>query len=676
MADPPISTTNDLMITYYIVRYGILRGYPKRVVRRHIVGEIPVKQTGFKDLKSYNGHIYARIRQVERTLWAPHITEVGDILQRLADEQKAEVNSGATKEEAEQNYYENLEYELRRIFDPLDPYFTKAFVQADKDETLERAEEKKRAEKRAKAERTRGRPPYVGDENFNEKTIASRTDMRRKYYWDWKRGEIKLRKDNNEWFTRLQLRKQHALAKKTGAAPDWDRYHEMQRKRLDFVLDKRLTKLKAFHVDDPAEADNIDNRLKALKEQLRSGAINEDTYLREKQNLYKTSSATAKKGFKKRVKQGYRNFVERPLRGFRKLFPVGSDSHIWEVFNLLTILFLGAVVTSFTKDWDFMIGFLSLAGFYVLPLPPELPENARLILKPGDALTWRKMFSRGYLGNHNAAIGFMRSLAKTSAIYWFSMGFVNSKLPFANIGLIVTVFVGYFFLKMTYDAEKPSDVIESLLRFFLGAYFIPFVVIDHIFHSMVLTMISLAFFAIPPIAEEKSGKGEATRSQLFSQYLMYDRILFSVFMMIALIGSGSVPAFSTGFFASLFPGNWQLTGALKATFIYFWTITGIAGFFSSPQTRPTSGFVMLGVATIIYGLGPGTQQVGAGLFGVWFPTVYSTFTSVTAPVTDVFGQLGDTFGTAMTLLVDPVGFANDITNPERKKNAATGEIGA
>ncbi|MFQ5647941.1 MAG: hypothetical protein ACE5FW_01780, partial [Candidatus Aenigmatarchaeota archaeon] len=102
----------------------------------------------------------------------------------------------------------------------------------------------------------------------------------------------------------------------------------------------------------------------------------------------------------------------------------------------------------------------------------------------------------------------------------------------------------------------------------------------------------------------------------------------------------------------------------------------IAGFFSTASTRPTTGFLMLGAATIIFGLGPGTQEFGQALLGQWFPAVYKGVSTTFEPLTDAFGQMTGTLGTAFQLLVNPMGFAQRIMNGTYTTDPATGLKGA
>jgi hypothetical protein len=240
-------------------------------------------------------------------------------------------------------------------------------------------------------------------------------------------------------------------------------------------------------------------------------------------------------------------------------------------------------------------------------------------------------------------------------------------VPFKNIVLIIVCFAGYFSLRGTYQTKPfmAHQYIESVIRFaLLGAFFIPWVIFYGIFQSGLLALLAMAFFTIPPIAEtEEEGEKEFLG--------MFFRFLFAGLMLVALIASGVL-----GEWIPMFTATWQLTGTLRWTFLYFWGISFIAGFFSPTKTRPAMGFIMLGAATIIYGIGPGAQEFGTALLGPWYPVIQNLFSSIAKPFADVFGQFANTFGNALLLLTNPVGYAQSIMNGSYVRDTTTGLTGA
>lgn len=413
----------------------------------------------------------------------------------------------------------------------------------------------------------------------------------------------------------------------------------------------QMDKLKEDYNEGKINEEEYDKHLKDLKKALRD--IDNEVHQRVLRHPKVRSILIGKKG---------KNFFKRIVRaGPPKSWKEGKEKwseHIRKVFMVLVFTILGAVTASFLHSIYFFLGFLFWSMYLLIP-EAEIPRFKGKII-----LTWKELLSKRYLFNTNAGVVFLRAVFKATTIMLFVWAIKTGTVPFQSIALIVVAFIGYYSFKGTYDPAVPSSIIESLVRFGIGAIVIPFWIFYSIFNSLVLTFIALAFFAIPPIAEEK-GESE---SYIFVNYFMFDRIWFAILMFIALVGAGVVPGLS-GLFGGM---NWGLTGTLKATFLYFWLITFVSGFFSSPATRPVTGIFMLGSAVIIYGLGPGMQDVGSALFGPWFPTVYKTVNNIMKPVGDVFNQIGNTFGTAITLLVNPMAFAQSMMNGTYASDPTTG----
>ena len=331
------------------------------------------------------------------------------------------------------------------------------------------------------------------------------------------------------------------------------------------------------------------------------------------------------------------------------------------------IIGIGAVISSLFGNYWFFIGFLSV-GLYVLTPSPDSGKFQEGPMGWGHILPWAQ-------GGSHAGFAWIKSITKVSAIICFAYGFKTLGDVF-NIFFVITCLAGYFSLKVGYDPGKPGEFIESLLRFgILGCYFIPLYVFASIFNSYVLAAIAFAFFAIPPMPNTSGNQNlaEVLARGLSGQtayYEMFDKLLFSGLMLFALLGSGvlgDLPLIGTL--------GWALTGTLKATFIYFWIIAAIGGFFSPARERPLTGMLFLGGATIIYAVGPGSQDIGSALLGQWWPTVNEGVTSISEPIGKMFGTLGKTFGDAFLLLTNPVGYATQLMNGSYSNNPV-GETGA
>ncbi|MCX6815198.1 MAG: hypothetical protein NTY20_06130 [Candidatus Aenigmarchaeota archaeon] len=362
-----------------------------------------------------------------------------------------------------------------------------------------------------------------------------------------------------------------------------------------------------------------------------------------------------------------RTIVEKYGGGLRKFSHTGED-FVKKVIFIVALIGIGAVIAASLGNMWFFFGFLSVGLYFLTPPPNEIEHE-------GGPLSWGHMIPFAGKGGAHSGFAWIRSITKVAAIICFAYGF-KSMGDIFNTFFIITCLAGYFSLKLTYSPERPGDFIESLLRFaILGCYFIPFIVFAGIFNSYVLAAIAFAFFAIPPMPETSKGQnlGEILSRGLSGQtayYEMFDKLLFLGLMFFALLGSGvlgDLPLFGTL--------GWALTGTLKYTFIYFWIVSLIGGFFSPARERPLTGILFLGGATIIYGIGPGSQDIGSALLGQWWPSVNQAVTSISEPISKMFGQLGKTFGDAFLLLTNPVGYATQLMNGSYSNNPA-GETGA
>jgi hypothetical protein len=403
----------------------------------------------------------------------------------------------------------------------------------------------------------------------------------------------------------------------------------------------------------------FEKRLEPIQKKYWKGEIDDDEYQRQKDALeteISTSGTVHKKGWA----------VDRVGGPLNKLAKKGGEGML-HAFFAACLVGIGALISAIFGNWWFFFGFLSVSINFLIP-SPDKGEFEKMPMGWGHILPWAQ-------GGSHAGFAWMKSITKVSAIIFFAYGFKSMGDVF-NVFFIITCLAGYFSLKLTYSPERPGDFIESLLRFgILGCYFIPFIVFAGIFNSYVLAAIAFAFFAIPPMPETSKGQnlGEILSRGLSGQtayYEMFDKLLFIVLMGFALIASGSL-----GGIANFLNLGWQLTGTLKYTFIYFWVVALIGGFFSPARERPLTGMLFLGGATIIYGIGPGSQDIGSALLGQWWPTVNENVMAIAEPISKMFGQLGKTFGDAFLLLTNPVGYATQLMNGSYSNNPV-GETGA
>ncbi len=403
-----------------------------------------------------------------------------------------------------------------------------------------------------------------------------------------------------------------------------------------------------------------------LKEKAKAEKWTRVKYKEEKRKL-KEKYIRSKREYKEKVgkeKEKRKAHIGKRVTGFIE-DKWGKD--VMKAFIVILFAALGFAISGAFGSILFLFGFLSLALYYIFPSPDEEtpPRELARQLKE-NPLTWRMVGSRAFLRNPHTVWGFLKTIFKLSTFILFIFGvWYSPMVPFKNIVLIILCFGAYFSLKMTYNTHMPHQFIESVIRFgLLGAFFIPWVIFYGIFQSGLLALLAMAFFMIPPIAEDKQN------TETFAMYEMFDKFIFFGFMLVALIASGVLPL---PWFGEV---GWKLTGTLQWTFLYFWVVSFVAGFFSPAQTRPAMGFIMLGAATIIYGIGPGAQEFGTALLGPWYPVIQNLFSSIAKPFAEVFGQFANTFGSALMLLVNPVGYAQSIMNGTYARDTTTGLQGA
>lgn len=346
---------------------------------------------------------------------------------------------------------------------------------------------------------------------------------------------------------------------------------------------------------------------------------------------------------------------------------------VMSVLLLLFFLGLGALLSAFFGSIYFFVGFLSWGFMYIFPHPDDfnVPKEYLDKVKKNQYGMFLTPFIYGgrTLGHAHVGFGMLRSLLKITAGGAFIFGIMNNaNIPFANLILIVVTMIVHGSLKTTFEREKPYEFFESLIRFMaLGMIIIPFIIFRTIFESWLLAFMAFAFFFVPPIP--------AREEDAPSTYGFLDlglRVFFFLLMGFVLLSSGVL-----GTNLGLSGMDWQLSGAIKYTFIYFWAMSLIAGVFAPPEHRPSMGFVMLGLMTVLYALTPtGEASMGSALLGQWYPTVKTTVESIARPISDMFGQLSMTFGNTLFLIANPVGYANQIMNGSYSTDSTTGLAGA
>lgn len=128
-----------------------------------------------------------------------------------------------------------------------------------------------------------------------------------------------------------------------------------------------------------------------------------------------------------------------------------------------------------------------------------------------------------------------------------------------------------------------------------------------------------------------------------------------------------------GLLVVLQPWTWDTS---TIVFIAIFVLGYISGSAGDKESRQAIGVILIVVSFVIFSMGIGTQLVGQGLFGEWFPTVYQGITTVTQPLGDVFSDLGAMFGNALFLITNPTGYAQSIINGTFQQDPDTGLTGA
>jgi hypothetical protein len=375
---------------------------------------------------------------------------------------------------------------------------------------------------------------------------------------------------------------------------------------------------------------------------------------------YKKRLKKLEDGYHKRIEllnekyKGYK--FPKVGRGARTLISfdefLGKHSeHVSRVMPAIVIFGLGAVISIILGSIIFFLGFCSIALQQLMPPAKEKTDKE----------------GKGTGEWENLGSAYMRSVFKCGAIIAFALGIGQTNRPFANIFLMLVALGGYAAMSITYHAKRPDELVESLIRFgFLGVLVIPLFIFGQIFGSPLLGIMALLFFAVPPI---RVGGGETEAVERTFAYQIW-KPLFMAGMFVVLIMSGAIPIDIV-----IFNAGWALEGSLAYIFLYVWIVSFLAGIFTSPEGLPAIGAVILVVTTIIFGVGPGAQNVGIALFGQWWPTIHNTVSEFTEPLGELFYQLSQTFGQTLFMLTNPMGFAQQISEGTYVQNP-TGPTGA
>jgi hypothetical protein len=461
-------------------------------------------------------------------------------------------------------------------------------------------------------------------------------------------SEDKLKKHAKSMVSHVEFEKESKHRRVQKAFKKWNK----ERARAGQRTYRDLKELSVNALQDPTDKE-------AFKDYYRRIGVEKDTKKEDKVKARKENLYNWKNPLK--LPRNLTKFTQDTVEG-----KVGS--HVMSVITALSMIIAGMVISQLIEGtWagNFTLGFIFLGVSTLLPKPMPIEELGNKVI-----LTYWSYIRLLRNSKNNNWAGPIKSALKFFAVWFFITGARSATVIgfLGNIVMIVVAALAYFSFSSEFNQKVPGQIFEAVAKFFIGMIVIPWWVFYGIFQSFVLGLMAMAFFAVPPVASKASG-GDEGESTIRGEY---SRWLFLALMIFALAGSGfmgdTVPLLGLP--------TWGLTGALKSTFFYFWLVTAIAGFFSPSASRPAIGFIMLSAATMIYAVGPGTQEVGSALLGPWFGKVYVGLTEAMTPVTEAFGQIGATMGTAFSMIFNPVGFAQGIMSGSYTRDTDTGLIGA
>jgi len=442
-----------------------------------------------------------------------------------------------------------------------------------------------------------------------------KTDMRNQGY------DIDNPKSGKEWSIKREMDRITANVNKHGIT-------DVFLKRLG--IDKATAR--SQYGLDPDESKHFsENAQKALRESLGREEKGGEKFLTEEQRAKKDSY------------DQYKSKEKAMSKFFR-----GIGEHTERTAFSLILALIGLVVGAMF-GWPFLVGFACWAGMNILPNPKPIK-----LVKNWEGQPWHMgsllASGKGYDNRYSTGIAATKSLLKIFMLFFFGWGFFATELPFRGILLLGFCFAAYFSLPGEYSTEEAYKFMEGLIRIPV-AILLAFVFLV-IFKSIELGWLSLAFFAILPIAAEKENLARAighAGSGVSANYEMFDKIIFVVLMVFGLISvMGGVGL------------NLDIGTLAGNVFLPFWIICLIGGITSPAQVRPYTGVLMLIVVFVFYSAGAGEQIVGQGFFGAWWPTVHNAVSTITEPLGELFGTLGNTFGQTFLLLTNPMGFAQQI----------------
>ena len=320
------------------------------------------------------------------------------------------------------------------------------------------------------------------------------------------------------------------------------------------------------------------------------------------------------------------------------------------IFSLL-ILVVGLTIAAIVGNTWYIIAFAAWSLYTIFP-NPEKNE----MVEEYNHFKFGSFFATPE-NRTNIGLALVKAICYILIVMGFVFGLYSQPFPMSNLILLFLSFGFYFSMPVEFETDKPYEIILSFARVLLAIYIAIWIfgaLGGGIFQSKELGWLTLAFFAVWPVATEKNsvpralglmGKGSGENNT------MINTLIFVIIMILFARVYGLDVLGKTGLFA----------GTAGTVFLVIWIIGFISGISSPPETRPWMGIIVLIVGFVVFGMGAGQQAMGVAFFGEWWPTIHNTVTDVIKPLGDLFTQFQVTFGQSWLLFTNPVAYAQQIT---------------
>jgi hypothetical protein len=214
-----------------------------------------------------------------------------------------------------------------------------------------------------------------------------------------------------------------------------------------------------------------------------------------------------------------------------------------------------------------------------------------------------------------------------------------------------------------YNATVNSFYSEGWFRSLFGV-FVAFM-FWYVFNSYFLGFLALAFLFYIPVDPQNPPRGVSNPN-----FWLFGIMMVVLYMWaFGIIGTGLELEVGGAWYNPL---TWNTSAIVFAT---IWLISLVSGLFGDLHSRQSIGVIMIFVSFVLFASGVGGQDVGAAMFGQWWPTVHNMGSQILTPIGEALGSLSQTLGQGWTLLTNPVGYATQLMNGTHAENPL-GESGA